>query len=118
MDFVLSGDGAGASAAFIKSYKEFLRAAKSDDRAAMDERLAKMQVKNLYENAYFNIARYEYARRWGSASEQRRYIAAAIAGQRTGDYLPKDTLVTSLQILSASTSRETISRERFGLGKD
>jgi TonB family protein len=98
INFVLSG-GSGADPSFIKAYKGFAAATKSKDRALADAALAKMKVQNLYEDAYYNLAQFEYARIWGTQAQQLTAIKRAIAEEGNANYLPKSTFVAGLDVL-------------------
>jgi len=47
-----------------------LQAANAGDRAAADAALKKLDIKTLYEDAYFGLASYVYASKWGDVSQQ------------------------------------------------
>jgi TonB family protein len=98
VNFVLSGES-GASSGFVKAYKKFLNAAKTADRPKADAAMATMQVRNLYEDAYFNLAQYEYARHWGTQLQQLAAVKRAIAEECTANYLSKEAFLASLQVL-------------------
>lgn len=98
VQFVLSG-AAGANNDFVSAYKAFQRAAKASDKEKADAALAKMKVKNLYEDAYYNLALYDHARRWGTQAQQLEAIQRAIAEERNAKYLPKATFAAGLEVL-------------------
>jgi len=96
--FVLRGE-AGATSTFIDAYKKVQRAIKAKDRAQADAAMAKMKVQNLYEDAYFNLAQYSYARHWGTESQQLAAVSRAVAGERNAAYLPKEAFLIGLEAL-------------------
>jgi TonB family protein len=98
VQFVLTGQG-GANSAFVAAYRKFLAATKANDRAKADAALARMRVQNLYEDAYFNLAKFEYARLWGTRPQQLAALKRAIAEERNADYLPKPAFLSGLEIL-------------------
>jgi TonB family protein len=98
VQFILSGE-AGANNEFVSAFKAFQRAAKAADKEKADAALAKMKVKNLYEDAYYNLALYEHARRWGTEAQQLAAIQRAIAEERNANYLPKAAFAVGLETL-------------------
>ncbi|MBB6093859.1 TonB family protein [Povalibacter uvarum] len=98
VNFVLTGES-GANSAFVSAYKKFVAATKANDRAKADAALARMRVQNLYEDAFFNLAQFEYARQWGTKPQQLAAIKRAIAEERNADYLPKSAFLAGLEIL-------------------
>ena len=60
----------------------FQRALLSDDREDLDEALETLEAtgaNNLYEQAYLDLARYNFAARFGNADEQLGYLRGALA---------------------------------------
>jgi len=86
----------GATPQFVSAYKRFGKAIEAQDKAAADAQLAKLQPKNLYEEAFANIGKYMYDVSWGTTAEQYRDLQRAIAGERKPVYLPKETFVSAL----------------------
>jgi len=80
----------GANPAFIRTYKALEAALNSDDRAAADEALQKLKIANLYEDAYFGIATYQYAAKYGNEQQQLAALRRAIAREDYARYLPRD----------------------------
>ena len=96
--FVLHG-ASGANSAFVKLYRKFMTAAKAGDKAGAEAAMHAMKVKNLYEDAYFGLVEYEFARQWGTQSEQLAGICRAIAEERNATYLSKSTFASGLETL-------------------
>lgn len=86
----------GARSDFIKAYKALLAAVNAGDRAAADAALQQMTVKNLYEDAYFGVANYIYATKWGDDTQQLESLRRAIARESTAHYLPQSMFRTAL----------------------
>lgn len=86
--FALRGGVNGASSRFVKAYKELVGAITREERVEADVLLRKLQVKNLYEDAYSNIAQFLYAEKWGSERTQRHALRQAIAFEDDATYLP------------------------------
>ncbi len=84
------GASSGASPAFVRNYKALVSAINSDDRAAADSAMGKLQIGNLYEDSYFGLATFSYARKWGDESQQLEGLRRAIAEEDVAHYLPKD----------------------------
>ena len=87
--FVLFG-ATGARPEFIRTYKAFQNAVSAQDRGAADLCLQSLKVTNLYEDAYFGVALYQYAKLWGTDREQLRGLARAILNDARSHYLPDD----------------------------
>lgn len=96
--FLLTG-AAAASPQFASAYKDFHRALKTLDKSKVDAALAQLKVKNLYEDAYYNLARYERALHWGTEAQQLEAVQQALAGERDADYLPQKLFVAGLETL-------------------
>jgi hypothetical protein len=58
-----------------------------------------LTITNLYEDAYYGLAQYEYARQWGTEQQQLAGIRRAIAGEDDANYLPKAAFRTTLEVL-------------------
>jgi TonB family protein len=71
----------GARGGFIDGFKALQSACTADDRAAANAAMQKMSVTTLYEDAYYGMAQYLYASRWGDVSQQETGLWRAIAGQ-------------------------------------
>jgi TonB family protein len=80
----------GANPAFVKSYKTLIAAVNSGDQAVADEAMQKLTITNLYEDAYFGIATYEYASKYGDEGQQLEGLRRAIAREDDARYLPRD----------------------------
>lgn len=79
----------GASSKFIQNFKALEDALKKNEQSAAADALQAMKIKNLYEEAFYHLAHYLYAKRWGSEEEQLRELKQSIAYERTSKYLPK-----------------------------
>jgi TonB family protein len=96
VSFILTGDS-GANHAFVKAYGSFSSAIASKDRAKADEAKAKLKVQNLYEDAFYGLAQYQYARLWGTQLEQALGLKRAVAID--GTFLPQPTFRGALENL-------------------
>jgi TonB family protein len=90
------GSSSGASGAFVRGYEALLSAVNSADRAAADAALGQLKIGNLYEDAYFGLATYSYATKWGDESQQLEGLRRAIAEEEVAHYLPKDLFQSAL----------------------
>jgi TonB family protein len=86
----------GARGAFVRGYKVLMSAINSADRAAADAALGQLKIGNLYEDAYFGLATYSYATKWGDESQQLEGLRRAIAEEDVAHYLPKDLFQSAL----------------------
>src|SRR5690349_5730973 len=89
-------DQDGAKLSFVTAYRDFQLAAQAKDRAAMEAQIARMKVENLYEDAFFHLARYQYAQQWGSEREQLQALTRALAEEQSPVYLPKQAFISAL----------------------
>jgi TonB family protein len=96
MKFLFIDGGAGAKKEFFSAYKALLQAVKAADRGAADLALQKLRVTNLYEDALFGLARYDYATHWGDEREQLEALRRATAEGAGARYLSTDMLRTAL----------------------
>mgnify|MGYP003042837917 CR=1 FL=1 len=92
-------DADGARKPFVRRYRDLSKAIAAGDRQRADEDFAKLKVQNLYEEAYYNLAKYSYCRKWGNESQQLAALRLAIAEERYARFLPKQLFVTALQAL-------------------
>ena len=93
--FQLAGGQTGATSKFVSQYRRFQRALDAEDREKAQKMLDGMMERraNLYEEAYMQVARYGFARRWGTKAEQ--YDALTKASKMDGDrgFLPDGSLL-------------------------
>lgn len=87
--FMIPGGARGATPAFVKAYESLLNAIRARDKAAADAAMKRIQITNLYEDARFGFAQYEYAQVWGTESQQIEGLRRAI-GDAQGDNLSAD----------------------------
>lgn len=89
----------GANREFVKHYKEFMALAQAGDRAGAEVSLQKLRVQNLYEDAYFGLAQYQFARQWGTKAGQLAGVKRAVALESTSRFLPKQTFIGALELM-------------------
>jgi TonB family protein len=94
--FVLPGHPMGAREEFVIAYRKVTDALKHKDRAAADAELTKLNVHNLYEDAFKGLAEYSYAVQYGNADQQIAGLYRAIANESEARYLPRDTFEFAL----------------------
>jgi len=94
--FALSGPGTGARSSFVRGYKKLSKFISDDDKESADAELAGLNVQNLYEDAYVNLARYNYYKKWGDERQQLAALRRAIAHETDANYLPKKVFVSAL----------------------
>ena len=97
--FELNGGLQGAREIYIAGYRAFDRAMAAGDKAAADAALAKLRISNLYEDAYYGVAQYRYALKWGDEKDQMSGLRRAIASESSAHYLPKTLFVSALRDL-------------------
>jgi TonB family protein len=100
MKFVFQIQGqTGARAEFIYNYKKFMQAVRSSNESGARALLTNLTPVNLYEDAYFGLAQYEFAHSWGTDEEQLRGLRRAIAREKRSGYLPKDVFDSAMLAL-------------------
>jgi TonB family protein len=80
---------AGARSDFIKVYKEVQQSIAAGDRTAADAAMNKLKITNFYEDAYFGVAKYFYAKEWGDESDELTGLRRAIAYEGGPKFLPR-----------------------------
>lgn len=94
--FELEGARPGARRSFISRYRKFTKAVELGDKGEASQLLTKMKVENLYEDAYFHLARFNYYSRWGTEDEQYSALVKAIAHEKNHKFLPEQTFISAL----------------------
>lgn len=94
--FTINGRPLGAGSDFIKAYKEILGFIEAGDRAGADDALRRLKASNLYEDAYWGLARYKYAVRWESDKEQLFYLMYVLGPSQKPDYLDRSEWLGAL----------------------
>jgi len=80
----------GAEPEFTDAYKSLLKAVAAKDKAAAEAAISMLKITNLYEDAFFGLARYNYARIWGTDAEQLAGLRRATEnGGGAIDYMPR-----------------------------
>lgn len=101
VSFALSGEDRGARRSFIRDYRRLTRAIEEGDRQEADARFDDLEARNLYEDAFLNLARHSYAARWGTPQQQLVALKRAIAHEGDERYLPDDAFLWALRSLFA-----------------
>jgi TonB family protein len=86
--FVLHEQPKGARPQFVGRYQAVQKAIRSNDREAADAAMKRLDVNNLYEDAFFGLISYAYALAWGDESQQLAGVQRALANESTDHYLP------------------------------
>jgi TonB family protein len=95
--FVEESPALGAEPDFTDAYKSLLKAVAAKDKAAADAAISKLKITNLYEDAFFGLARYNYARIWGTDAEQLAGLRRATENSGNGTYyLPRTVFLSAL----------------------
>jgi TonB family protein len=94
--FTIREPATGASQRFVRAYKGLMKAIAAGDRTRAAEEIVKLDVQNLYEDAYRNVAYYEYFRKWGTEAQQLVALRRAIAHERAPRYLKKEQFIAAL----------------------
>jgi TonB family protein len=75
---------------FIYAYKDLQKAIEAKDRPKADAAMKLLEIQNLYEDAYFGLATYAYAREWGDETQQLAGLDRATAHDFQSIYLPRE----------------------------
>lgn len=86
----LEGGVIGAQPPFVREYGELLKAIAAGDQSVADAAMRKLKITNLYEDAFYGLARYQYALKWGTQLQQLAGLRRATAIESEAKYLPKD----------------------------
>jgi TonB family protein len=95
--FIIGNGEKGANADFVRAYRSYNKAITSKDKVAADAAMKNLKIKNLYEDAFYGLCQYQYARLWGNEEEQLAGVRRAVAREDTAKYLPKDVFLSALQ---------------------
>ena len=96
MKYTFMADAGGPSSKFIAGYKTLLGAINAGDKADAEAALAHLKITNLSEDAYFGLATFLYASKWGDESQQLEALRRAIVEEDRVTYLSKDQLKSAL----------------------
>lgn len=98
--FIENREQPGARSAFVADYKAVAQAAETGDRTAADAGMSRLahEITNLYEDAYYGMATYLYAKNWGDEQTQLAALSRAIAEEDQAKYLPPKLFRVALQI--------------------
>ncbi|MFK7913411.1 MAG: energy transducer TonB [Pseudomonadales bacterium] len=94
--FALEGGAAGARRKFVSEFKKLSKAMSAGDRQEVDVRFEKLEVTNLYEDAFYNYARAIYYANWGTPNQQLNAIRKAVAHETGEGYLRKAHYLSAL----------------------
>jgi TonB family protein len=97
--FSIPGGTNGARGEFVNSYRALQRAIENNDKVAADAAAASLHITNLFEDAYYGLAEYNYAARWGNEAQQVAGLSRAVAAESSAHYLPKPAFAAALQAL-------------------
>ncbi len=84
---------------FARIQSELRKAITGDDKDKADEYMRMLDRERkltLYEDAAFNLSKYEYLSKWGSEQEQLEALDRAIANERVAKFLPTEAFVFAL----------------------
>ena len=97
--FNIENQPRGATDWFVRLQNGLRKAVSESDKKKADEyldALEKSRTLTLYEDAFFNFAKYEYMSKWGTEEQQLKALDRAIAHESGGKYLPADVYVFAL----------------------
>jgi TonB family protein len=94
--YVFLSNVGGPSQQFTAAYEALLRAVNAADKTAADAALAKLKITTLSEDAYFGLATYFYASKWGDGTQQLEALTRAIVQQDRVQYLSKDQFKSAM----------------------
>lgn len=94
--FRLEGGSKGAARWFVRIYKAAMRVIAEGDRDKADQYIASLEEqtrRNLYEDAYLHVAKYNYYSKWGDKRQQLEALDRAVAHEFGEKNLPEDLFV-------------------------
>ncbi len=97
--FQLPNEPRGASDRFVKIQNALRKAVAEDDKENADRYLKMLENDRrltLYEDAFFNFAKYEYMSKWGNEDQQLDTLNRAIAHESSDNYLPADVYMYAM----------------------
>lgn len=97
--FQLPDEPRGASDRFVKIQNALREAVSEDDKEKADRYLKMLENDRrltLYEDAFFNFAKYEYMSKWGNEDQQLDALNRAIAHESSDKYLPADVYMFAM----------------------
>jgi len=100
--FEMRNPVSGASRRFVRWYKKLTKAIEEDDKNTADQIFSKMiehSARNLYEDAFLNIALFMYHDQYSSENEKLVALKRAIGAAGQNRYLPKDIFIYGLMNL-------------------
>jgi hypothetical protein len=86
----------GPRSKFIATYEALLKAVGAGDRKAADAALANLKITSMSEDAYYGLAKYFYACKWGDEQQQLEALGRAIVREDRATYLPSDQFKSAL----------------------
>jgi len=109
--FAMKEPELGARPEFVSAHKKAIKAIAARDRTLADTQIDKLKAHNLYEDAFRNVARYQYFRVWGTEAQQLEALNHAIAAEAKPRYLPKSMFN---EVLEASLPLQVILQDFAG----
>jgi TonB family protein len=94
--FTIDGQPLGARPDFVAAYRQVLRSIDAGDQTAADDALSKLKVTNLYEDAYWGLARFQYAVRWEDDLQQLHYLKHALGPYQEPVFLERSSWKAAL----------------------
>ena len=98
--FELAGGTPSVSRQVHVQYHRLLRLVRQGKKEKADElmaRIAKTNRRNLYEDAWLNLAMFAYYAKWGTSAQQLRALNRAVAYEPRSKYLPPDLFLLAQQ---------------------
>ena len=96
--FELAGS-TGARRDFRSRFRAVQKAIKNGEQKRAEKLFEKMWngKRNLYETAYYHLAKYQFELTWGTPTTQYRELHLATFNNRTQEFLPDDVLINVLR---------------------
>jgi TonB family protein len=86
----------GATQPYVAGFNDLVKAVDANDRSRAGDALAKLNPRNLHEDALFGFGKYLYDRKWGTQQEQLADLRRAVAQEGAPRYLPPPVFRTAL----------------------
>ena len=88
----------GARPDFAASYAAFQHALMANDKSNAEAALERLKITTLYEDAYYGLATYLYAARWGDDSQQLSGLRRAVGTPAEAQYFSKGVVAEALLV--------------------
>lgn len=95
--FMVNSGRHGASDEFVAAYRRLTASVKAKNRTEADDAMKHLRAEDLYEDAYYGLALFEYAHAWGTPAEELHGLNRALKFESAkSHYLPSAEVRSAL----------------------